>query len=148
MVIDEMTEQECLAFLERASFGRLACSHRDQPYIVQLALAYQEKCIYTLSTFGQKIEWMRANPKVCVSVDEISGQDNWTSVIANGSYQELTVPRYSEERELAHRLLEKHRNWWLTPMAERQTKLGDKLIDPIFFRIQVESVTGLRARKG
>lgn len=146
MVIHEMTEQECLAFLERASIGRLGCSHEDQPYVVQVQLAYQSKCVYVLSTFGQKIEWMRANPKVCVAVDEFKSQSEWTSVIANGTYQELTEPQFTDERELARKLLEKRYRWWQTAFAERQAKTGDQLMDPIFFRIQVVSVSGLRAR--
>jgi nitroimidazol reductase NimA-like FMN-containing flavoprotein (pyridoxamine 5'-phosphate oxidase superfamily) len=148
MVIDEMTEQQCFAFLERSSFGRLACSHDDQPYVVQLSLAYHDKYLYALSTFGQKIAWMRKNPKACVSLDEIASQSEWTSVIVNGTYQELTTPRFTEERGLAHRLLEKHHDWWQNPLAERQAKVGDRLIDPIFFRIEIASVTGLRARRG
>jgi nitroimidazol reductase NimA-like FMN-containing flavoprotein (pyridoxamine 5'-phosphate oxidase superfamily) len=43
--------------------------------------------IYALSTVGQKIEWMRQNPKVCLQVDEIANQSEWMSVIANGTYE-------------------------------------------------------------
>jgi uncharacterized protein len=145
MVINEMTEQECLAFLERASLGRLACTHEDQPYIVQVWLACEERSIYVLSTFGQKIEWMRNNPKVCVAVDEITGESQWTSVIANGSYQELQQPQFTDEREHAKKLLEKRYRWWQTAFAERQAKSNEQLVEPIFFRIDVASVTGLRA---
>ena len=69
-----MTEHECHEFLERASFGRLRCSLGDQPYIVSVCLAYESDCIYVFSTFGKKIEWMRANPKVCIQIDEIADQ--------------------------------------------------------------------------
>ena len=147
MVISELTEQECFAFLERAWFGRLACCKENQPYIVQVAFAYRDKGLYVLSTMGQKIEWMRENPNVCVSTDEILGHSEWTSVTVNGTYRELIEPRYREERELAHKLLERHRGWWETPLAERQTKVGDKLIESIYFRVEVSSVSGLRAQR-
>lgn len=146
MVINELTEQECFAFLERSWFGRLACCKNSQPYVVQLGLVYRDNCLYVLSTLGQKIEWMRENPNVCVSADEIVSHSQWTSVIVNGTYRELVEPRYREERELAHQLLEKHRGWWENPLAERQAKVGDKLIDSIYFRVEISSVSGLRAQ--
>ena len=44
---------------------------------------------------------MRANPRVCVQVDSVSGQSEWVSVIANGEYQELEEPRHTDERNHA-----------------------------------------------
>jgi uncharacterized protein len=146
VTVNELTEQECFNFLERVSIGRLGCSHEDQPYIVQVGLAYQSNCLYSLSTLGQKVEWMRANPKVCVSVDEITSESIWTSVIANGIYQELVEPRYTDEREAAKELLAKRFHWWANPFAERQAKTSHQLIDPIYFRINISSVSGLRAK--
>jgi nitroimidazol reductase NimA-like FMN-containing flavoprotein (pyridoxamine 5'-phosphate oxidase superfamily) len=145
VLIDEMTEHECHEFLERASFGRLGCSLGDQPYIVPVCLAYESDCIYVFSTFGKKIEWMRANPKVCIQVDEIADQSQWVSVIVNGRYEELPERQYAAEREHARKLLKKRSRWWLNTFAERLLKLGDKLIEPLFFRIHIDSMTGLRA---
>ena len=145
MVMNEMTEQECREALARSSFGRLGCSLGDQPYIVPVCLAYQSDCIYVFSTFGKKIEWMRANPKVCIQIDEIADQTQWVSVIVNGLYEELPELQYAAEREHARQLLEKQGRWWLNTFAERQLKLGDKLIEPLFFRICVDSMTGLCA---
>ncbi len=145
MVINEITEKECGAFLTSASLGRLGCSLDNQPYVVPIYFAYEPDYIYVLSTFGRKIEWMRANPKVCVEVDEIASQSQWTSVIASGGYQELPEPQYIDEREHARKLLENHRRWWQNALGERQLREGDELIAPLFFRIQVDSMTGLRA---
>lgn len=145
MVINEMNEQECLDFLGRASMGRLGCSHEDQPYIVLVSLACRAKSIYVMSTYGQKIEWMRENPRVCVAVEELKAESDWTSVIANGTYMELTEPQYTDERELAKKLLDRRAHWWLNAFAERQAKAGDALIEPIFFRVEISSVSGLKA---
>ena len=145
MVIDEMTEQECNLFLERAKLGRLGCSLNDQPYVVPIYVAFEPGYIYALSTFGQKIEWMRTNPNVCVEIDEIAGETEWMSVLANGRYQELREPQFTEERTHARELLEKRYRWWQTAFAERQLRSTDQLVDPIMFRIEIVSVTGLRA---
>jgi uncharacterized protein len=145
MVINELSEQECLAVLGRAQIARLGCSHQDQPYIIPLQIAYAEKFVYVLSTYGQKIDWMRENPKVCLEVEEGKGGSDWASVIVYGAYRELVEPQYSEERELAKSLLEKRNRWWLTAFAERQAKTNEQLIDPIFFRVEIATLSGLRA---
>src|SRR5579864_1666686 len=92
----------------------------------------------------KKIKWMRANPRVCVQVDSISGQSEWVSVIANGEYQELEEPRHTDERNHARKLLEQRHNWWLNALAERRTQQRDQDIQPVFFRVKIASVTGLR----
>jgi len=145
MTINQLTQDECNVILGRASFGHLACSLDDQPYVVPVFLEYDAGYFYVLSTQGQKIEWMRQNPKVCVQIDAIKNEENWTSIVVNGTYQELPEPQYTHERAHARKLLEKRLRWWEPALAERQLKSGQDIIDPLFFRIHVESMTGLRA---
>ncbi|HKU28091.1 MAG TPA: pyridoxamine 5'-phosphate oxidase family protein [Candidatus Sulfotelmatobacter sp.] len=144
MLIKELTDTECREFLAKATIARLGCSLEDQPYGVPICIAYERECIYFFSTLGKKIKWMRGNPKVCVEVEELKGRSDWVSVIANGQYQELAEPRYTDERNHARKLLQKHHDWWLNPLAERRTQVSDQQITPIFFRVKVDSVTGLR----
>lgn len=146
MLIHEIQNTECREILTRASIGRLGCSLNDQPYIVPVGIAYEDGYIYVFSTLGQKIEWMRANPKVCVQVDEINAQSDWVSVIANGEYEELPDPQRGDERAHARRLMEKRHHWWLNALAERRIQLRDQDITPVFFRIHVSAVTGMRGR--
>ena len=148
MRIDELNETECREILSRTSSARLGCSLNDQPYVVPVGIAYEEDYIYIFSTMGQKIKWMRSNPKVCVQIDEIKSQSDWISVIANGEYQELPEPQFEHERAHAHALLQKRHHWWLNAMAERRIRLRDEEIKPLFFRIRVSSVTGLRGAEG
>ena len=135
MEINEMTQDACRSVLTRASMGRLGCSLENQPYVVPICLAYETEYIYVFSTFGQKIKWMRVNPKVCI-----------VSVIANGTYQELPEPQYETERAHARKLLEKRSRWWLNALAERRTRSRDDFIEPLFFRVHIDSVTGLSGR--
>ena len=102
MVIREMSNKECLRVLTGARLARLACAHENQPYVVPVYLAYDEAsgCLYGFTTPGQKIEWMRANPLVCVEVDEIAADDQWLSVIAFGRYEELPKPPGSDGASL------------------------------------------------
>ena len=94
MEIREMNKEECLRVLAGGRLARLACAHENQPYVVPVYLAYDKAsaCLYGFTTPGQKIEWMRANPLVCVEVDEVAAYDQWVSVIAYGRYEESTEP--------------------------------------------------------
>ena len=85
MQIDELNDSECREILSRASIARLGCSLNDQPYVVPVTIAYEADSVYVFSTLGQKIKWMRSNPKVCIQIDEIRGHSDWASVIAEVS---------------------------------------------------------------
>jgi hypothetical protein len=93
MVIHEMNREECFRLLAGARIARLGCVCENQPYVVPVYLAYDssdgEACLYGFTTVGQKVKWMRANPLVCVEVDEVTSDDQWVSVIAFGRYEEL-----------------------------------------------------------
>jgi len=89
-------------------------------------------------------EWMRKNPKVCIQVDEIESTTCWVSAIGSGRYEELPELQYLDERAHARQLLERRPQWWLGAMAERQLKSGNKLIQPLFFRVHIDTITGLR----
>ena len=105
MRIIAMSEQECSELLKRVSFGRLACSLDDQPYIVPVDFSYEPDCIYIFSTVGKKIEWMRQNPKVCLQADEIGNRANWLSVIVTGMFLELREYSAGREHGLEFRIL-------------------------------------------
>jgi len=102
MVIRVMSREECLRVLAGARLARLACARENQPYVVPVYLAYHEAsgCLYGFTTPGQKVEWMRANPLVCVEVDEVAAYDQWVSVIAFGRYEELPETPGSDDERL------------------------------------------------
>ena len=74
MEVNQIAIDECKIVLERASLGRLGCSYEDQPYVVPIHFAYEDTYLYAFSTFGQKVKWMRANPKVCVQTEDMQSQ--------------------------------------------------------------------------
>jgi nitroimidazol reductase NimA-like FMN-containing flavoprotein (pyridoxamine 5'-phosphate oxidase superfamily) len=145
MRIIEMSQAECRELLERVSIGRLACSLDNQPYIVPVAFSYEPDSMYVFSTHGKKIEWMRQNPKVCLQADEIGNDSTWLSVIVMGTYLELRETQHTAQWEHAKELLSQHSEWWLNPLAERREQINDLSIKPVFFRIDIKSMSGLRA---
>ena len=107
MLVRDMNQEECRELLVRLGFGRLGCASNNQPYVVPIYFAYESNCLFGFSTAGQKIDWMRTNPLVCIDADEVLGQDNWASVLVFGRYEELLDnPKYAARRLTAHSLLE------------------------------------------
>jgi nitroimidazol reductase NimA-like FMN-containing flavoprotein (pyridoxamine 5'-phosphate oxidase superfamily) len=145
MLIHDMNYEECLGLLARLRFGRLGCVRDNQPYVVPIHFALHDRHLYTFSTSGQKIEWMRANPRVCVEADEITSSYQWLSVVVLGRYEELPdTPEYKLERNLAHDVLAERAMWWQPAyVASTHHSTADSLT-PIYYRIRMDQVTGHR----
>lgn len=79
MRIVDLSADECKEVLNSASVGRLACSVENQPYVVPTCFVYEPEHLYVFSTLGQKIKWMRQNPKICLQTDQIGDRSNWRS---------------------------------------------------------------------
>ena len=120
MIIHELTMAQCHDVLGRTGLGRLACAHDDQPYIVPILFDFdrQQECLYSFSTVGRKIDWMRRNPKVCMEVDEISDPFHWTTVVVFGRYEEIPPSEASDARQRAHDLFQQRPEWWLPGAAK------------------------------
>jgi len=145
VVIEEMTDGECRAMLAASDVGRLACSLHDQPYIVPVHLYLDGECLYGFTTLGQKIEWMRQNPLVCVEIDDTTTRWQWSSVVVSGQYEELPHgPATEDPRSVAARLFQRHPMWWepaLVPLASHEPRV------PILFRIRIRQMTGRRLHR-
>lgn len=144
MVIEEMSDRECHAMLARTHLARLACALDGQPYIVPIHIDYYDAYLYGFATLGQKIEWMRQNPLVCVELDELITHEQWATVVVFGRYEELPdLPGYEYDRSLAERLFQRHPLWWepaSVPLAGHPPRTR------IPFRILISRMTGRQAR--
>ncbi len=145
MFVTAMTAKESWKALAEAKFGRLACARNAQPYIVPIFFALGGDHIYSFSMAGQKLEWMRENPRVCLQIDDVKGWNDWTSVIALGRYQELSdTPDWHAERQRAHDLLQQRAMWWQPGSLPIAGQAGREDGSPVFFRIIVEQLSGHR----
>ena len=143
MVIVDMTEQECRAMLAGTNTARLACAQNNQPYIVPIHVDLQGEFLYGYATLGQKIDWMRQNPLVCLEMDELMTDGQWASVVVFGRYEELPdTLEHEGSRSVAESLFQRRPVWWQpasVPLA------GHEQRTPIVFRIQIGRMTGRRA---
>ncbi|PZM10030.1 pyridoxamine 5'-phosphate oxidase family protein [Rhizobium tubonense] len=146
MFIKALRWEECVAFLSRHRVGRLAASKDNWAYIVPIHYAFVDDRFYSFSLAGQKIEWMRENPRVCIEVDEFSEHRCWESVVARGLYQELPDnDQWHDERMRAWGLLQKHNDWWEPGALKPRPEEREIRSDTIFFRVTVQDLTGRKA---
>ena len=146
MLIHELTADECAAILQRATLGRLACARHDQPYVVPVHFSFDRDrgCLFGFAPVGQKVIWMRENPRVCVEVDEITDKDRWQSVVIFGRYEEIGDDAVDDDgRRRAEELFRQRSEWWLPAagkVAGRERHGG-----VVVYRIQIDHITGRRA---
>jgi nitroimidazol reductase NimA-like FMN-containing flavoprotein (pyridoxamine 5'-phosphate oxidase superfamily) len=149
MMIHELTTEECREVLSRVGLGRLACARGGQPYIVPVFFYFDEtwNSLFSFSMVGQKIDWMRENPKVCIEVDDVSNEQRWTTVLIYGRYHEIGDSRREvEARQKAHELFQRRQGWWL-PAAGKLSG-GEEHHSPVIYRIRIDRMTGRRATRG
>jgi nitroimidazol reductase NimA-like FMN-containing flavoprotein (pyridoxamine 5'-phosphate oxidase superfamily) len=141
-----MSEPACTQLLERAEIGRLACAKGPFPYILPISIAYSGGCLYCFAEPGQKTDWMRANPHVCIQVDEIVTKSAWQSVIAAGRFEELPdTPEWDAERGLAWSLVQRRPNWWQPGALTLPSATSHPPVGPIWYRICLDEITGREA---
>jgi uncharacterized protein len=147
MRILELSAAQCAEVLDRAVLGRLACARANQPYIVPIHFSFdaERNCVYAFSTIGQKIDWMRENPKVCLEVEEVTDKNHWTTVVAFGTYQEIhQAPEEADARRRAERMFQDRQEWWLPAAAQLSSGERHQMV---VYRIQFERLTGRRAAR-
>ena len=145
MLITKMRTKECRELLVRLGFGRLACSCNDRPYIVPIYFCFDSERLYSFSTIGQKIQWMRQNPLVCLESDQIRAHDDWESVIVLGRYVEISSgPEGAVARKQVRGLLEKRATWWQSGYTASQVRHQPNAPALIYYCILIEKMTGLR----
>jgi nitroimidazol reductase NimA-like FMN-containing flavoprotein (pyridoxamine 5'-phosphate oxidase superfamily) len=145
MLIHDMTRQASIDLLTRTRLGRLACAHEGQPYITPLAYVYDDNYLYTFSTLGQKITWMRANPLVCVEAEELASPRDWATVIVFGKYEELPdTPQHEVYRRHAYDLLQRRPLWWEPGYVKTVLHERPRPMEPMYFRIHIDQISGHR----
>jgi nitroimidazol reductase NimA-like FMN-containing flavoprotein (pyridoxamine 5'-phosphate oxidase superfamily) len=136
-MITRLSQEEALALLSASRVGRLGCVHEGGPYVVPINYVLDGESIYVHSLPGRKLDALRANPRACLQVDEVTDSYHWRSAIAFGAYDEVTDPT---ERDRAVRALQA-RFPNLTPVESVPVHDGQSSV--VIFRIRVDEVTGV-----
>jgi nitroimidazol reductase NimA-like FMN-containing flavoprotein (pyridoxamine 5'-phosphate oxidase superfamily) len=136
-MITRLTPEEARVLLTASRVGRLGCVYEGGPYVVPINYVLDGESIYIHSVPGRKLEALRANPRACLQVDEVTDSYHWRSAIAFGVYEEVTDP--NERVRAVRALLARFPN--LTPVESVPVHDGQSSV--IIFRIRVDEVTGV-----
>ncbi|HEX5080561.1 MAG TPA: pyridoxamine 5'-phosphate oxidase family protein [Blastocatellia bacterium] len=134
--IGKIGETDARAILSEGSLGRLGCIAAGWPYVVPVNYFFDGKYIYIHALPGKKVDALRDNPRACLQVDEIQDSYNWRSVIAYGTFEEISNEETREN--VLTRLYSRLPH--LTPVESQLVKGSS---GTIVFRIKVEDVTGM-----
>ena len=149
MLIESMTRQTSIDLLKRARVARLGYIHDSQPYIVPMLFAYDVDYLYSFSTEGQKITAMRANPQVCVEVDDLVTTQQWETVIVLGLYEELPhTEEHETSRAHAYALLQRRPAWWEPGYVKTIVDGKERPLESLYFRIRIDQISGRRGLPG
>lgn len=145
--IVEMNRAESLAVLGSTHLGHLACVRDGVPYVVPVYFAFEGGFLYGVSAPGKKIDWMRANPAVCLSVEDMvaTREREWASVVVDGTYQELNDSGSGKaDHAAAKELLRRNTMWW-EPQHIRDGLVSGSGTAAILFRIKPLQIAGRQA---
>lgn len=137
-MIKTLNHDQSRELLHRERIGRLGCIADGGPYVVPVNYVFDGECAYLHSLPGYKIQAMRARPRVCLQVDEIEDELNWKSVLAFGTYEEIT--NQLERTEALNHLLARFSR--LTPVESFIASDADAPA-PVVFRIRISKLTGI-----
>lgn len=143
MQIRSMTSAEVEDMLLGNRIGRLACVLNGQPHIAPLSFVHRHGSLYCFSTEGRKIEAMRANPLVCVEFEDICHDRDWSVLLVEGHYQELTE-KTDPSSDLAYEFLQGRPAWWEPAYVRTLVGPDDRPLKPVYFRINITKASGRR----
>ena len=135
-MISEIGYRESRELLLNQNIGRLGCCSENMPYVIPVNYFFDGEDIYVHSMPGRKIQILRANPRVCLQVDEIKDTFNWLSVIAFGLFEEIHDT--AERDRILAAMFQR-----LPHMTPVESKARDSMSEVIVFRIRVEQITGV-----
>lgn len=140
-VFRDLSQDECIALLERNSVGHLAFSFHDRIDIQPLHYAYEAGWVYGRTSVGAKLETLAHHQWVAFEVDELRGVFDWASVVVKGSFQVVDAKGNRREKATNARALERLRE--LVPDA---LEPGDPVpFRSVMFRINAAEMTGRSA---
>ena len=151
----EITDQNVLqSIVEKGKYGIIGLAMNNEPYVVTLSYGYDKKenaLFFHCGKEGQKIDFIRANPLVCVTIIEDDGFDadscehSYRSVILRGTIQFINNP---EEVDHAIRLMISQLETNDTKRLLDKLTAGNKSYDNLqILKLTIQSITGKEKQK-
>ena len=87
--VRELNDREIEKLIARLDYGHLACCSDGQPYVVPIHYAFENGYIFLYTTHGKKTEILSKNPRICLQIEDIKNNEEWSSAVIYGEAQEL-----------------------------------------------------------
>ena len=87
--VRDLNNTEIEKLIARLDYGHLACCSDVEPYVVPIHYAYKNGEIYIYTTQGKKSEIISKNPHICLQIEDVKSNHEWSSVVVYGEAQEL-----------------------------------------------------------
>ena len=148
-----LNAKECLHILSGNYIGHLSYIYRGRPFIAPITYFFEKtnKLIIGYSAEGHKINAMRKNSNVSINISEIDSVNDWKSVLAHGTFEELSG---SAAKAKLHQFSLGVKNLIITKEHKKLDfihEFSSKIYTddlPVIFQIKVEEITGkMRNRK-
>lgn len=145
-MLGKLNETQIEELLKEQVIGRIACQADSEIYLVPINYVYRDGYIYGHSAEGKKVRMMRQNPAVCFEVENIQSVFRWKTVIAKGTYEEITDIDEKQQamQGIIHRIMplvtspQGHPSHGIT---ENDSDVGTK-VELVIYRIKLGEKTG------
>jgi nitroimidazol reductase NimA-like FMN-containing flavoprotein (pyridoxamine 5'-phosphate oxidase superfamily) len=145
-MLGSLSDSEVEALLRANVVGRIGCRYNDSMLIVPVTYAYDGTYVIGHTVEGLKIDLLRKNPECCFEVDSMKSLSNWQSVIAMGTFEEVS----GEIAAAALKMLLARLDSMPTSETSQPQRMGlssatraqTQTNNPIIYRIRLKEVTG------
>jgi nitroimidazol reductase NimA-like FMN-containing flavoprotein (pyridoxamine 5'-phosphate oxidase superfamily) len=91
--MQELANDEAVAFIKTKKYGNLALCKSNQPYSIPIAYTHADTAILLYQhSRGRTLEYLEANQRACFEIHDIKGFKDWKSVIIEGWISRVTNP--------------------------------------------------------
>jgi nitroimidazol reductase NimA-like FMN-containing flavoprotein (pyridoxamine 5'-phosphate oxidase superfamily) len=141
-MIRELTTPECHDVLRRATIARLGCARENQPYVVPVHVYFDGDCLYSFAMLGQKIAWMRENPRSAFRSTTSSIDFTGRPLSLSGNTRAASHARHEDDRRRAE-AVSGVPEWW----QPAHSNPGREVRMAMIYRIRIDRVTGRLAER-
>lgn len=143
-MLGTLNQEEIKAVLEQQMLGRIACRDGNELYIVPVNYVFVKDAVICHSFEGKKLEFMRRNPEVCFEVEDMTDHRNWSCVVAQGFFEELTDHKLIESvrPRLQELSLKRKASLTAAPPAEQPSLDYKPHGTSVYYRIRFTRLSG------
>jgi nitroimidazol reductase NimA-like FMN-containing flavoprotein (pyridoxamine 5'-phosphate oxidase superfamily) len=150
-MMGQLNIDEIENLLQTSVIGRIGYSDDNLIYVVPISFVYDGSFVYGYTHEGFKTAVLRKSPSVCFEVEALENLANWQTVIAHGTFEELTDPvlRLDALQKLNARKLPFHTSQ-TTRLTAEWPFASDALsqLNGVAFRIRLQRKTGRFEKAG